>query len=160
MSYTFLKKATIISIVVFCFLLVTAAIWYAFSDTVSQTIYDLIGLTIAYAIVFGLHFWSTSYSSVTGFQKMLLAVLNIEIFLTLITLIPLIFGWFDFIKTIMLFVAIQLVHGAIYLCNMFLYDEKPIQKTTLSEQEILQKSQPKSINPAFQEYDGSGNQGN
>lgn len=155
MNYRSLKKAIIISVVAFCFFLVISAIQYAIGSNVSEIVYKLIGLTVAYAIVFSIHFWSTAYLNVTGFQKLLLSILNIEIFLTLIILIPLIFGWFDFVRMLVIFSSLQLVHGAIYLCNMFLYDEKPVQKTTLSEREILKKSKTNPINPSIQEYGGN-----
>jgi len=158
MSYVLLKKATILSVVVFCVLLVVGSIQYAFSESVSTYVYKLISLSVAYTITLGFHFWSSSYLNTIGVQRTLLSLLNIEIILTLSILVSLVFNWFDFTKTIVVLSSLQLAHGAIYLCNMFLYDEEPIHKRTLSEQEILEKSHLSPINPATQESNGGNSE--
>jgi signal transduction histidine kinase len=152
MNYALIKKATILSVIAFCILLVAGAIQFAFTNNINPFLYKLISLTIAYAVVFGIHFWSTAYQNTIGFQKKLLSILYIEIFFTIVILVPLIFNWFDTVKTMVFFLSFQLIHGAIYLCNMFLYDEKPIQKLTLSNHEILKKSQSRPISPANQGF--------
>ncbi|MBT5231306.1 MAG: hypothetical protein HOM11_13645 [Methylococcales bacterium] len=151
MIYSHLKNAIIASIIAFCILLVISAVQYTLFDGVNAVIYKLLTVALVFAIIFAFHMWATAYPTATGMQKLMLQALNIETVFSLILSTILIMNWFDFTKTVVILSAFQLIHGIIYLGNMFLYDEKPVQKRTLSDQEILEKSNKSSIDPSIQE---------
>lgn len=151
MKFTHLKNALLCLVAIFSLLLVVAAIQFVFWDFVSVFVKQSVMFVLLCALIFASHFWTTSHENSIGIQKVMMNLLYGEMTVSMILGSIMIYGGFDFYKTLVLLLIFQAIHLAIYLCYMFLYDEKPIKQTPLTHEEILEKSRKKTIDAAIQE---------
>lgn len=151
MNYLYIKNGIIVSIAMASIFLIIGAIQFSFYDEFSSYLSKLISMSIAFIVILVSHIWSSKYEEVNGLQKILLLSLYIEIVFSLLFTVILIFGLLDILKTIVLLVSFQLVHGAVYVVNMYIFDERVVSYSSQSEQEILAKSKKANLDAALQE---------
>ncbi len=147
-----ITKLFIASVLAACLALVVFALQYVISGDVSGYVYSLLALFVAESVLIGSHFWVRNILRESDFQKIIFYLVRVELGISAVALIPLVFSWFDLSKTVVVVVILQLIHGTLYLCNMFLCDEKPGHKN-LTEEEIISVSRRSPIDPSAQDSD-------
>lgn len=145
-----ITKLFIASVLAACLMLVAFALQYVISGDVSGFVYRLLALFSATSLLIGCHFWVRSILRESDFQKIIFYLVRVELGISIVALIPLVFSWFDVSRTVVVVVILQLIHGALYLCNMFLCDEKPGHKN-LTEEEIISVSRRNPIDASAQD---------
>jgi hypothetical protein len=139
MTYQEIKIGVVVSAIAFSFTLVVAAVQFTQVNAINPLTNKFLVLFLGTGILVALHTWSASVNA-SGIQKLLLNLLYVEFFFSVVLLTTLIFDFYNFLNSLILLFAVQVVHGALYLANMFLFDASPSMKVNLSEYEIMDKS--------------------
>lgn len=150
MSYKFIKNGILGSTILFILFVIVSIVQYIAVDAISLIVYQAMIAAIVSAAVFGFHIWSTSIDNSTSLQKISFKVLKVETILSIIVASLYIFDIFRQNKTIIVFGLFQIIHLSIYVINVFLYDESPIQSKTLSDEDIVKKSKHRTVDPSEQ----------
>jgi len=140
MKFSLLKNGLFCLVAIFSLLLIVAAIQFVLWDVVSVFVKQSLMLVLL-----------ASHEHSSGLQKLMMNLLYVEIIASAVVSAVMIYGNFNFYKILVLLSALQFIHLAVYLSYMFLYDEKPIQQVSLSDEEILEKSRKRAIDPSIQE---------
>jgi len=151
MKFSLLKNGLFCLVAIFSLLLIVAAIQFVLWDVVSVFVKQSLMLVLLLSLILAAHFWTASHEHSSGLQKLMMNLLYVEIIASAVVSAVMIYGNFNFYKILVLLSALQFIHLAVYLSYMFLYDEKPIQQVSLSDEEILEKSRKRAIDPSIQE---------
>lgn len=160
MKYNVISTLIISSIIALCLIILTASIQYAFYNEVSSEFYKAIAFFASCSIIFGIHVWGTSRRVKSRVHQALFYSLYFEMTGSITLTAAIIFSSSDSKKYLIIFFALQIIHALIFLCDMFIYDEKPGNNLNLTNKEIMKLSKKNPLKDEYQNDSSSNDSAN
>lgn len=148
-----IKSLFVSAVIAACLSLLTYAIFYLIAGNTNDYFFRFIALFIAESVLIGAHFWIRSSNYKSNFQKLIFNLVRVELGLSMLALLPLAFSWFEASRALTLFVILQLIHGALYMCYTYLFDDENSDHKNLTDEEIINISKRSPFDPSSQDSD-------
>jgi hypothetical protein len=146
MKDNILIKLSVFSVVGLCVCLLISATQYVLGFPIGGYLFDLIGIFVAYSLLVPLHLWTCSHNEIGGIRRLVVIIAQFELFLSMILIIPIVLA--GFVKIIVIFIALQIIHLCLYISKSFVLDESVAKGGAKSDSEILKLSKRARSTPS------------